>query len=248
MHTHVYLYRCVYQRWGACVLQSEHIASTSHQILVVILLWVSWSTKQKRKEKKCRMEKLFNLVASYISWYVFACTAIQSWQRRWKIQSAMIHSFPSGTAALTRRAHLRLMWFRIMQKKTPSHLLRFVTKTSALDSWIKPLQVKVCQSMRPTDRLAAELALLKRNMWFCFSLFLLNSMKIAKSKLNREKTYAHTHTHNRFFHSRTHFTNNLIFDTALRMLSILLYLCTHILFAVFIVRSNRYKHCVCWRK
>lgn len=83
-----------------------------------------------------------------------------------------------------------------------------------------------------------------QNVILFLALFCSTAWKLRNRNWIKENIHIHSisHIHNRFFHSRTHLTNNLIFGTALRTLYTLH---SHILFAVYcIVRSNRYKSCV----
>lgn len=217
------------------------------RFLLWFFIWVLMINKTaKRRQKKRsthRMEKLFNLVAIYI----VICFRMYGNPIMATATANGAHHDPFHSIRHMQQQHLRLMWFRIMKK--PLHTSRFATRRCALNSWIKPLQVKIWQSMRPTDRPVGCWAGFAeaQNVILFLALFAFNSMKIAQSKLNPKKQHIHSlsHTHTLTTDSstlaHTHFTNNLIFGTAIRTLSIPnAFVHTHILFAAFIVRSNRY--------
>lgn len=97
------------------------------------------------------MEKLFNLVASYIViCFRMYGTPIMATATA---NSIMIHSIPFHPVHMQhlRAEHnLRLMWFRIMKK---IRIFRFCKRKDALSQFLnQTITSKICQSMRPTER------------------------------------------------------------------------------------------------
>lgn len=173
-HTYRILFICLfvwmYIRDEEHVCCKVNILHRLHQILVVILLLSALinKTKYKRREEEKNHVEWKNCLISlpFILWYVFACTATQSWQRRRQTQHHdLFHSIRHSSSSINAQSKICVWCDSGSSKKTPSY--RSVCVLNSLNQTITSENMPI----HATDRLAAELALPKRKMWFCFSLF-----------------------------------------------------------------------------
>lgn len=243
-HTHAHMSTCI------CA-DEEHVCCKVNIWSCIdfarFLLWFLRSADQQNKEETKKWTERKNCCQLHDD--VFSHVRqrqMESREHQDLFQSIRLSSSNSSSSS---RAEKCTFAFDVIQdhEKTPSyHCWWCCTKRCACCLFESDQQqVKICQSMRPNAWLpswlyrSAKCDFVSRS--FCSTAGKLRNRNGMKKQRSHSHRYTHTRISNRFFHSHIHLTNNLIFDTAIRVPSN-----THILFAEWcFVRSNPYKS---WRK